>query len=258
MLADSHCHLDMLDLEPYGGDIHNAIAAARAKGVKYILCPGTSVENFPAVLKIVETDQNLFAAVGVHPGEENVYQPNLQELINLAQNKKVVAIGETGLDFYYIKDEIKRKQQIELFRLHIQAAKSVKKPLILHARDADLDIIRILQEEEIKKVGGVMHCFTGSLDMAKAALDLGFYISFSGIVTFKNAEHLRNIAKNVPVEKILIETDSPYLAPMPVRGKSNEPLYLPYIAEFMANLLGISYEAFAAQTTENFLQFCHI
>ena len=258
MLADSHCHLDGLDLEPYGGDIHKAIACARAKNVKYILCPGTSVENFPAVLKIAENDQDIFAAVGVHPTEENVYQPNLQELLTLAEHKKVVAIGETGLDFYYVTDDIKRKQQIELFKLHIQAAKELKKPLILHARDADLDIIRVLKEEDAKKVGGVMHCFTASLDMAQAALDLGFYISFSGIITFRNAQNLREIAKNIPIEKILIETDAPYLAPVPVRGKSNEPLYLPYTAEFMANLFGVSYEELSTQTTENFLRFCRL
>ena len=256
MLTDSHCHLDGLDLSSYDGDVHKAIAAARRKGVKYILSPGVTFEAFPEILKIVETDNDLFASVGVHPTEENVYQPTLTELITLGQNKKVVAVGETGLDFYYGKDEAKRKQQTSLFKLHIKAAQELNKPLIIHARDADQEIIDILTNEDAKTIGGVLHCFTGSLAMAEAAIDLGFYISFSGIITFRNAENLRNIAKKIPLEKMLIETDAPYLAPVPLRGKPNEPAYLPYIAEFMANLLNVSYESFTNQITENFLRFC--
>ncbi len=258
MLADSHCHLDCLDLSPYKQEVHKAIVAARLKGVKYILCPGITVEAFPNILKIVETEADLFAAVGVHPTEKEAHQPTLNELIELAQNKKVVAIGETGLDFYEGKDEVNTKKQIDLFKLHIRAALELNMPLIIHAREADKEIIEVLETEKAKRVGGVMHCFTGSLAMAEAALRLGFYLSFSGIITFKNAEKLRNIAKTIPIDKILIETDAPYLAPVPMRGKPNEPAYLPYTAEFMATLLGISYESFVNQTTENFLRFCRI
>lgn len=254
MLADSHCHLDCLDLKNYSGDVNQAIAAARMKGVKYILSPGVSLETFPNVLKIVGNDPDLFAALGVHPTEENVRQPSLEELLSLGQNKKVVGIGETGLDFYYAPDEIDRQRHRELFQLHIKAALELNKPLIIHARDADQEIIKILREEHGEEIGGVMHCFTGSMAMALEAIELGFYISFSGIITFRNAESLREVVKNIPLEKVLIETDAPFLAPVPVRGKSNEPNYLPYIAEFVAKLLGISYESFANLTTENFLR----
>lgn len=257
MLADSHCHLDGLDLKSYsGGDLGQAIAAARANGVRYILCPGVTLEGFPNILKIVAEDVDLFAAVGVHPTEEHVYQPKLDDLLILGDNKKVVAIGETGLDFHYSNDESNKIVQLELFKLHIQAARELSKPLIVHARDADLEVITVLREEQAEKIGGVMHCFTGSLTLAKAALDLGFYISFSGIITFRNADSLRAIAQEIPLEKLLIETDAPYLAPVPMRGKTNEPAYLPYIAEFIARLLGISNEEFSNQTTENFLRFC--
>jgi len=256
MLADSHCHLDCLDLKNYNGDLSKAIAAARLKEVQYILCPGISIEAFPRVLEISESDIDLFAAVGVHPTEKEVRQPTLDELLILGENKKVVAIGETGLDFYRGDIEAERKRQIDLFKLHIKVARELAKPLIIHARSADQDIIKILTDEHDKEIGGVMHCFTGSLDMAKKAIDLGFYISFSGIVTFKNAEDLRNVAKNIPLDRILIETDAPYLAPVPMRGKPNEPAYLPYVAEFMAELLNIPYDRFTGATTENFLRFC--
>lgn len=258
MLADSHCHLDCLDLEKYGQDVCQAIAAARKKNVRYILCPGVSIEAFSNIFKIISVDQDLFASVGVHPTEKNVYQPKLQDLLTSGEHKKVVAIGETGLDFYYGNDEVERQRQRELFGLHLQAARELGKPLIIHARDADQEIVKILTEEHAEEIGGVLHCFTGSLEMAQASIALGFYISFSGIVTFRNAESLRQVAKKVPLEKILLETDAPYLAPNPVRGKSNEPANLPYIAEFMAELLGVSYEEFAAQTTANFLQFCRL
>lgn len=258
MLADSHCHLDCLDLTPYDGDLRKAIAAARAKDVNYILCPGLDIERFPDILKIVETNNNLFAAVGLHPTEKDSREPSLDELLSLGQNKKVVAIGETGLDFYYAIDEFQRQRQKKLFRLHIQAAKALNKPLIVHARDAEADVIELLIEEQAVTAGGVMHCFTGSNAFAEKVMELGFYVSFSGIVTFRKAESLREIAKNLPLKKMLIETDAPYLAPVPVRGKPNEPSYLHYIAEFIAELRGIPYEAFAAETTTNFLRFCKV
>jgi TatD DNase family protein len=256
MLTDSHCHLDCLDLSSYGNEVSHAIAAARRKGVKYILCPGVSIEALPNILKIVETDADLLASIGVHPTEEKVHQPTLNEIVTLGQNKKVVGVGETGLDFYYAANDDERRRQTELFKLHIHAAQKLDKPLIVHARDADKETIGILVSEQAKTVGGVLHCFTGSLSLAEAAIDLGFYISFSGIITFRKAENLREIAKKIPLEKMLIETDAPYLAPTPLRGKPNEPAYLPYIAEFMAKLLEMSYESFASQTTENFLRFC--
>jgi TatD DNase family protein len=257
MLADSHCHLDHLDLTPYNGDLLLAIAAARAKDVKYILCPGVDIENFSNILKIAENNNNIYAAVGVHPSEKDSRKPSLDELITLGQNSKVIGIGETGLDFYCTSHELEREQQRKLFKLHIQAAKALNKPLIVHARDAEVDIIKLLASEKAITVGGVMHCFTGSSAFAEKAIELGFYVSFSGIVTFRTAQALREIAKNIPLDKILIETDAPYLAPVPVRGKPNEPIYLHYIAEFMAELRSMSYEVFAAQTTANFLRFLY-
>lgn len=256
MLTDSHCHLDRLDLKPYDGDVYKAIAAARTKDVNYILCPGIDVEHFPDILKIAETDSNIFAAVGLHPTEKDSHEPSLDKLITLGQNKKVVCIGETGLDFCYGNNEVDRKRQKELFKLHIQVAKALNKPLIIHSRDAETDILQLLTEKEARAVGGVMHCFTGTQPFAEKMIELGFYISFSGIVTFNKAASLRDLVKSLPLDKILIETDAPYLAPVPVRGKSNEPSYLHYIAEFIAKLRGISYESFAVQTTENFLRFC--
>lgn len=251
MLVDSHCHLDCIA----DGEISRAIFDARAKGVRCILCPGISMESFPRILEIVMMDDCLFAAVGVHPEEEKVQQPTLTDLLSLGQHKKVVAVGETGLDFYHGDSAVQQTRQIELFKLHILAAQELKKPLIIHSRDASKETGQILTATKASSVGGVMHCFTGDLAMAQMIIDLGFYISFSGIITFKNADNLRHVAKNIPIEKILIETDSPYLAPVPMRGKPNEPAYLPYIAEFMAELLGISYEQFVNQTTENFLRF---
>jgi len=258
MLADSHCHLDCLDLTPYNGDIKQAIAAARAKNVQYILCPGVDIENFPRVLTIVQDDPDLFATVGLHPTEKNSRDTSLNELLTLGQHKKVVGIGETGLDYFYAENAERIQRQKQLFKMHIQAAKALNKPLIIHTRDAEADTIKLLVEEGGANTSSVIHCFTGSSDFATQALELGCYISFSGIITFKNAESLRQIAKQVPLDKMLIETDAPYLAPVPMRGKLNEPAYLPYVAEFMANLLGLSDEVFAKQMTENFLRFCGI
>ena len=258
MLADSHCHLDCLDLTPYNGDVKQAIVAARAKGVKYILCPGTDIERFMGILAIVQDDPDLFAAVGLHPTEKDSRDTSLSELLTLGQHKKVVGIGETGLDYFYAENAEQIERQQQLFKLHIQAAKELHKPLIIHTRDAEAATIKLLSEEGAANTSSVIHCFTGSSDFAVKALELGFYIAFSGIVTFKNAENLRQIAKQVPLDKMLIETDAPYLAPVPMRGKPNEPAYLPYLAEFMANLLGLPYESFAEQMTQNFLRFCKV
>lgn len=258
MLADSHCHLDCLDLTPYNGDIKQAIAAARAKNVQYILCPGVDIENFPRILEIVQDDPDLFAAVGLHPTEKNSRDTNLKELLTLGQHKKVVGIGETGLDYFYAENAERIERQKELFKMHIQAAKELNKPLIIHTRDAEADTVKLLIEEGATNTSSVIHCFTGSSDFAIKVLEFGFYISFSGIITFKNAENLRQIAKQVPLDRMLIETDAPYLAPVPMRGKPNEPAYLPYLAEFMANLLDLPYESFAEQMTQNFLRFCKV
>lgn len=258
MLADSHCHLDCLDLTPYNGDIKQAIAAARAKNVQYILCPGVDIENFPRILEIVQNDSDLFAAVGLHPTEKKSRDTSLSELLTLGQHKKVVGIGETGLDYFYAENAERIERQKELFKMHIQAAKELNKPLIIHTRDAEADTVKLLIEEGATNTSSVIHCFTGSSDFAVKALELGFYISFSGIITFKNAENLRQIAKQVPLDRMLIETDAPYLAPVPMRGKPNEPAYLPYLAEFMANLLDLPYESFTEQMTQNFLRFCKV
>jgi TatD DNase family protein len=254
MLVDSHCHLDHLDLAPYDGDLSKAIAAAREKDVGYILSPGVNLEEFPNILKIVETDEKFFASVGVHPTEKEARKPTLKDLLEFGQNKKVVGIGETGLDYAYCNNEEECQKQKDLFKIHIEAAKSLSKPLIIHSRDAEDDMIKILLEEDAVSVGGVMHCFTGTPEMAQKVLDLGFYISISGIVTFKNAHTLREIVKNIPLERMLIETDAPYLTPVPVRGKSNEPAYLCYIADFIANLREVPHKLLADQTTENFLK----
>lgn len=261
MLADSHCHLDLIDLKPYGGDLHEAIAAARAKDVKYILCPGIDIERFPAILKIAQTNNNIFAAVALHPTEKNSREPSLDELLTFGQNKEVICVGETGLDFYFKNNEnneLERARQEKLFKLHIQAAKILNKPLIIHSRNAEAGIIELLTKEKATKINGVIHCFTESSAFAAKIIELGFYISFSGIITFRNAENLREIAKNIPLNRMLIETDAPYLAPVPVRGKSNEPIYLHYIAEFIAKLRDIPYELFAHQITDNFLHFCRL
>ncbi len=258
MLTDSHCHLDCLDLKNYSNDVQIAINAARVKDVKYILSPGVSLETLPDVLNIVRNNPNLFAAIGVHPTEEDARYPVLNELLSLGDDQKIVGIGETGLDFYHLNQADTCQHQADLFKLHIQVARELKKPLIIHARNADREIIDILRDENAGEIGGVLHCFTGSMAMAMAAIELGFYISFSGIITFKNAHNLREIAKVVPLDKILIETDAPYLAPEPVRGKSNEPAYLPYIAEYISELLQLGYERLSGITTENFLRLFRI
>jgi TatD DNase family protein len=252
MLADSHCHLDRLDLQPYHGELRLALEAAHKNKVEYILCPGIDIKTAPQVLKIAAENNHVVASIGQHPTEE-IYEPTLNELLDLGSQPKVVAIGETGLDFYRCEDESIREYQRRLFKLHICAAKELNKPLIIHSREAGTGILKILTEEKAADIGGVMHCFTENWEMAEAALQLNFYISFSGIITFKNAENLRNVAKKVPLKKILIETDAPYLAPAPHRGKPNEPAFLHYTANFMANLLNISSENFATITTENFL-----
>ncbi len=233
----------------------------REAKVTHALCVSVDFPDFPNVLKLAQEHPNVFASVGVHPDYEDTPEPTIEFLVETAQNyPKIVAIGETGLDYYRMGDRSydSMEWQRERFRIHIRAAITSKKPLIIHTRSASVDTIRILKEEGAEKVGGVMHCFTESHDVAKAAMDLGFYISFSGIVTFKSAIDLQETCKLVPMERLLIETDSPYLAPIPYRGKINEPAWVSKVGEFIANLKGVTVEQLANQTSNNFYQCFHI
>lgn len=223
---------------------------AQDNHVDYMLCVSVNLEDYPEVLALAEQHPNIFASVGVHPNEQSGADPDTEQLVKLAQHEQVVAIGETGLDYFRSSGDMTWQQ--DRFRNHIHAAKTVNKPLIIHTRDAAEDTMRILEEEGAEQCGGVMHCFVESLEIARRALDLGFYISFSGIVTFKNAADLQEVAKQVPLDRILVETDSPYLAPVPYRGKSNEPAYVFHVAKFLAELRGEEYEKIAEQTTHNF------
>jgi len=251
MFVDSHCHLDQLDLTAHHGNLEHALQAAKDAKVEHFLCVGITLENFPTLLKIAEQHNDVSVSVGAHPTELDAKDPTTQELIDLAAHPKVVAIGETGLDYYRIEaNQIELQQQ--RFRRHIQAARETHKSLIIHTRQAQADTIRIMQEEQADTIGGVMHCFTETWEMAQAAMDLNFYISMSGIVTFKNATELQDVAKKVPLDRLLIETDSPYLAPMPYRGKPNEPAYVIHVAEKIAELRGLTVEEVARATTHNF------
>jgi TatD DNase family protein len=250
MLIDSHCHLDHLDLTQH--DLPTILAEAKAVGIGYILAPGVDLEHFPHILEIANKYENIGVSVGVHPTEE-VLPPSFDELLNFAVNPLVKGIGETGLDYAQCEHDCNLQlSQQALFTLQIEVAKKVKKPLVIHARAADRDMINILTTSGAREVGGVMHCFTGSWDVAKIMLDLDFYLSFSGIITFKNAASLREVVMKVPLERMLIETDAPFLAPVPMRGKSNVPAYLRYIAEFIASLRNISLEELAEKTSANF------
>jgi TatD DNase family protein len=248
-LVDSHCHLNQLDLSDYEGDLSKALAFAHNQGVSHMLCVSITLTDFPILLNIAESHPNISLSVGLHPNEIDIEnEPAANDLIALAQHEKVVAIGETGLDYYRSSGDL--KWQRERFREHIFAAKKTKKPLIIHMRQATEDTLRILHEEQADT--GVMHCFTQDWETAKAALELGFYISFSGIVTFQNAQTVQAVAKNIPLERMLIETDSPYLAPVPFRGKSNQPGYVRCVADYIAQLRGIDVVKLADETTNNF------
>ena len=256
MMVDSHCHLDRLDLTPYEGDLSKAISAAQDLGVEHFLCVSINLPEWPKVISIAEQFKGVHASVGVHPLEKNHEGLSVESLIELAQHPKVVAIGETGLDYFYDKDD--QEGQRERFAQHFQAANQCKKPVIIHTRDAREDTLDIMANEADQEVGGVMHCFTESWDMAKRAMDMNFYISLSGIVTFKNAHELKDVAKKVPLDKLLIETDSPYLAPVPFRGKPNEPKYVVQVAEYLAQLRGVSLEELAETTKQNYLKLFNI
>lgn len=251
-LVDSHCHLDRLDFEKIGGDLAAALARAHDNGITHLLCVCIDMHNMPDVLRIAHSHPQVYASVGVHPNERDARDPSVDELVALATDTRVVAIGETGLDYFHGKGEL--EWQRERFRRHIRAARASGKPLIIHTREARADTIRIMQEENAAAVGGVMHCFTEDWAMAEQALALDFYISFSGIVTFRNADQIREVARRVPLERMLIETDAPYLAPVPHRGKSNQPAYVRHVAEFIAELRGETLEHIAAATTANFFR----
>lgn len=251
LLADSHCHLNLLDLSAYQGDLNKAVLAAREQGVNYFLNVSVSIKDFPAVLATAKHYSFVSASVGLHPNEQ-AEEVTANELIAYAQDDKVVAIGETGLDYYRNSGDLTWQQQ--RFREHISAAKSVAKPLIIHSRQAKADTLKILKEEQAQQVGGVLHCFTEDWEMAQQALDLGFYISFSGIVTFRNASEIQEVAKRIPLDRLLVETDAPYLAPVPLRGKVNQPAYIVHTAEFIAHLRKIDSEMLAHTTTENYFR----
>ena len=247
MLVDSHCHLDFPEL---AGRLDAVVAAMREHQVSHALSISVTLQDFPQVREIAERFDHIYGTVGVHPDYPDVPEAGVEELVRLADHPKIVAIGETGLDYYRIKTD--NEWQRERFRTHIRAARRCGKPLVIHTRDAAADTLRIMREEEAREVGGVMHCFTGDWESARAAMDLGFYISFSGIVTFKNAQALKEVARQVPLERMLVETDSPYLAPVPHRGKVNEPALVRYVAAEIARLHGVDLSRVCTQTTNNF------
>jgi TatD DNase family protein len=248
-IIDSHCHLDRVDLAAFGGSIEKMLAHAKTLSVSEFLCVCIDLEHFENVLNLAQNHPQIYASVGVHPCELNGEDPSVAQLLDLAKNDKIIAIGETGLDYFHV-EKASADWQRARFRRHIQASNQSGKPLIIHTRQAKADTLKIMSEENAK--AGVMHCFSEDWATAKAALDLGFYISFSGIITFKNAQDLRDVAKKVPAERLLIETDSPYLTPVPYRGKPNSPAYTYYVAEKLAEIRDVSIEEIAQTTTQNF------
>lgn len=247
MYVDSHCHLSFPEL---AGDIDQVLARMHAARVGAALNVCVTLEEFPQVLALAQRHGELGCSVGVHPDYHDGQEPDVETLVRLAGQPRVVAIGETGLDYYRLKEPL--DWQRERFRVHIRAARQCGKPLIIHTRSAAADTVRLMREEGADRAGGVMHCFTETWDVARAALDLGFLISFSGIVTFKNAAELREVARQVPLDRLLIETDAPYLAPVPHRGKTNEPSFVPHVAAAIAQVKGCAPTAIEAASTANF------
>jgi TatD DNase family protein len=252
MYIDSHCHLNFPDLVAREAEV---MAHMRANQVTHALCVSVNMEDYSQVLAMAERHANVYASVGVHPDYENIAEPDVARLVELAAHPRVVAIGETGLDYFRLTGDL--EWQRERFRTHIRAAIAANKPLIIHTRSAAEDTLRIMREEGADRIGGVMHCFTESQAVAEQALALNFYISMSGIVTFKNAVALKEVAKNIPLDRLLIETDSPYLAPVPHRGKTNEPAWVSHVAAYVAELRGMSPEALGQATSANFFRLFH-
>ena len=249
MLADSHCHLTLLDLDA-GASVTEVLHAAREHGVERLLCVSVDLDSYPAVLALARRHAEVSASVGVHPNTQTGEEPSCDTLAALARDPRVVAIGETGLDYYRSPGDMAWQQA--RFRRHIAAARAVGKPIIVHTRQAAPDVIRILGEEQARDVGGVMHCFVEDWDTARAAMDLGFYVSFSGIVTFRNAREVQEVARRVPLDRLLVETDAPYLAPVPHRGKENRPAYVRYVAEHIAALREVPAQVVFEATTANY------
>lgn len=257
MYIDSHCHINFPEL---AARMPELLAKMQENQVSHALCVSVDLPDFPQVLALAEQYPHIYASVGVHPDYEDTPEPTVEQLVALADHPKIIAIGETGLDYYRLEGDL--EWQRERFRTHIKASRITRKPLIIHTRAASLDTIRLMQEEGAGVgdggVGGVMHCFTESLEVAEAAIAMGFYISFSGIVTFKSAKDLQAVARAVPLERMLIETDSPYLAPVPFRGRMNEPGYVRHVAEYIATLKELPLDQVASQTTENFFKLFNV
>ena len=250
MLIDSHCHLDRINLDRYNGNLSEAIAAAQQRGIQQMLCIGISLENIQTVIDIAQAHSSVVASVGVHPCDVKEGAATADQLIQWAAQPKVVALGETGLDYHYETES--KALQHDSFVMHLEVGKKIGLPVVVHTREAKADTLQLIKEHGSLEHSGVLHCFTEDWDMAKAALDLNYYISISGIVTFKNAEQIREVVRNMPIERLLIETDSPYLAPIPYRGKPNEPKYVYEVAQFVADLKGMSIEQLGEHTSENF------
>lgn len=251
MYIDSHCHLDFPDL---AAQLPQVLERMRANRVERALCVAVTLEDLHRVIALAEAHPELYASVGVHPDYPDCDEPDVARLLSLADHPKVIAMGETGLDYFRADSDpaLTHGWQRERFRVHIRAARANGKPLIIHTRAAAQDTLAIMRDEQADSIGGVMHCFTESWEVAQAALDLGFHISFSGILTFKSAEALREVARKVPLDRLLIETDAPYLAPVPHRGKTNEPGFVRHVGEYLAELRHLTPEALAAQTRVNF------
>jgi TatD DNase family protein len=253
MFVDSHCHLDFPEL---ANDLPALLQAMRDARVTHALCISVVLADWPRVHALALQHDHLFATAGVHPDYENLDEPSVDQLVALASREKVVAIGETGLDYYRLEGDL--GWQRDRFRAHIRAARECGKPLVIHTRSASEDTLALMREERASEVGGVMHCFTESWEVASAAIDLGFHISFSGIVTFKNAVELQKVAKRVPLDRMLIETDSPYLAPVPHRGKRNHPALVVHVAQAVAKLREVPVESVAKATSDNFFRLFRI
>ncbi|WP_341328835.1 TatD family hydrolase [Methylotuvimicrobium sp. KM2] len=256
MLIDSHCHLDRIDLSPYQDDFSCFMQETSKHQIEHMLCISIDLEAYPSMCELVAPYPQISLTVGVHPNSHDGKEPTTDELITLGQAEKVIGIGETGLDYFRSEGDLSWQHQ--RFRRHIAAAKSLNKPLIVHTREAREDTLRILKEEGADSVGGIIHCFTEDWEFALRALELNFYISFSGIVTFNNAKAIQEVAQKIPADRYLIETDSPYLAPVPFRGRPNYPIYVRHVAEFIAKLRNTSLEVIADQSKDNFVRLFNL